>query len=309
MQDSHLRSLFGITQREADFLRAFARENKLLLVVRSRAAESVKWIKAFGAVLKPEAIKLKNVSFTDWKWLGYPESEIGRVVIKAKNTLPTKEQLIARLAKAGKGPNDPEYVEALDRLETRLGEFKKDSAGYVKQLEQIAEPKPPATDGALTLNWNFAENGVDASHYTDVPMTYRFRIRDAGKGLRIPEVKVGDIWRSFTGDIDFLQITHANGAPLLDAERVNIYQKLARSVTGLLHPESATWTLLKGNQFNFPQKINEFVRGGICAQFGPDGVSRAVQFINDPRRSYFINKYNYRIAWDGGYTYPLGAKP
>jgi hypothetical protein len=311
MTDAHLRAFFGLTQRETDFLRKFAKDNKLLLVVRSRAAESVKWLKAYGAVLKPEAIKLKNVSFTDWKWLGYPRNEIGRVAIKAKEALPSEHELIDALKAAGKGPDDPEYVEAIDRLHTRLKEFEKDANGYVKQLEEIAKPKPPSPDGELTLNWNFVENAVDASRVTDSPVSYPFRIRDAGNGIRIPEVKVGDVWRSFTGDVDFLQITHANGAPLLDTQRIKIYEKLAKSATGLLHPESATWILIKstGNVFNFDMKLNEFVRGGICAQFGPDGVARAVKFINDPKRSFFISKYLYRIDWEGGYVFPQGAAP
>ena len=35
-------------------------------------------------------------------------------------------------------------------------------------------------------------------------------------------------------------------------------------------------------------------------QFGPDGAARAVTF--NEKLSFFKNKYDYRIHWNGGYA-------
>jgi GH24 family phage-related lysozyme (muramidase) len=71
-----------------------------------------------------------------------------------------------------------------------------------------------------------------------------------------------------------------------------------------MHPESATWTDLRNNLFNFETKVNEFVRAGTCAQFGPDGLARAVLFNKGLTK--FVSKKLYRIFWEGGYQNPLG---
>jgi hypothetical protein len=52
--------------------------------------------------------------------------------------------------------------------------------------------------------------------------------------------------------------------------------------------------------FNFKTKINEFIRGGTVLQFAPDGAARAVTF--NEKLSFFKNKYDYRIHWNGGYA-------
>ena len=133
-----------------------------------------------------------------------------------------------------------------------------------------------------------------------VPATFAF------PGNFIPEFQIkgadgATLWRAVTGDVDFLAITRANGAPLLDAVRSGFYSAISQSVIGMMHPESATWVLKKA--FDFQAKINEFVRGGTVLQFGPDGAARAVTFNKD--LSYFKNKYDYRIFWNGGYANPV----
>jgi hypothetical protein len=121
----------------------------------------------------------------------------------------------------------------------------------------------------------------------------------------IPEFFVNGQWRCVTGDVDFLQITKGNGAALTDTQRATVYTAMSKSPVGLLHGESATWTL--GTAFSFPEKINEFVRAGTALQFAPDpsgtGVARAVKFLY----AQFVNKTEYKIVWDGGDLNPTGA--
>ncbi len=76
--------------KQIDFLRNFAADNKLLITVRSRATQSIEWlsgkvvdgVKYAAAVLKPEQIKIKSVSWLDTEVLGYRPSDLGRVILR-----------------------------------------------------------------------------------------------------------------------------------------------------------------------------------------------------------------------------------
>ena len=314
--DTQIRQLYGLTQAQVTFLRNFAKTEDLLIVVRSRAAESVGWlngqvikgVKWAAAVLKPEAIKLKNVSFEDWQYLGYNESDIGRVVI-SQHELPTVTQVESRMRANGLKPGSTDWDNVIDRLKTRVSEFTDPpSKGTVQGMIQDAE------HGEITINFNLAGNSVDPSAITTAPISYPFRLADefdraipktqlgSYKGNMVPQFFVKGEWRCVTGDVDFLQITRANGVPLTDAERAAIYLKLSSSVVGFMHGESATWTL--AGAFSFEKKVNEFVRAGTALQFAPDEAARAVVFDTI---SSFIDKLNYKIIWKGGVLNPTGA--
>ena len=317
--DTQIRQLYGLTQRQVTWLRNFAQANDLLIVCRSRAVESIAWlngqvingVKWAEAVLKPEAIKLKNVSFEDWQYLGYKESDIGRVVI-SQHELPTVAQVEAKMTANGLSPGSTDWNDILDRLVTRESEFTAPaSKGKVKGLIQDAEK------GEITMNFNLAGNSVDPSALTSQEITYPFRLANEAnqaipksqlasyKGNMIPEFFVNGQWRCVTGDVDFLQITKGNGAALLDTERSTVYQAISQSPVGFMHGESATWTL--GTAFSFPEKVNEFVRAGTALQFAPDpsgtGIARAVKFVT----AQFTSKGNYVIEWAGGALNPVGA--
>jgi hypothetical protein len=308
-----LKTFYGLSPSQAEFLRSFCRTNKVVVTLRSRATESLKWLD-LGAVLKPEQIKIKTVNFLDSKWLGFAgptEDNIGRVVIRDLKSLPTEKQLVAELQRAGLTTQDSEYQAAIQRLRDRVHELEHPptDAGYGSYLEE-ADKK-----GELTLRWNLEENAVDPDVLANGYTTYKFRLRsggDAGKGNRVAEFFVNNEWRSVTGDVDLLSMTHANGAPLSQLERIDLYRQLSRGPFGLMHPAADTWTQLTkvggrivDTRFNFPQKINEFVRGGTVAQFAPDGLARAVVY-ND-KLSKWRTSFNYRIWWDGGYSNVLGA--
>jgi hypothetical protein len=314
--DTQIRQLYGLTQAQVTFLRNFAKTEDLLIVVRSRAAESVGWlngqvikgVKWAAAVLKPEAIKLKNVSFEDWQYLGYNESDIGRVVI-SQHELPTVTQVESRMRANGLKPGSTDWDSVIDRLKTRVSEFTDPpSKGTVQGMIQDAER------GEITINFNLAGNSVDPSAITTAPISYPFRLADefdraipktqlgSYKGNMVPQFFVKGEWRCVTGDVDFLQMTRANGVPLTDAERAAIYLKLSSSVVGFMHGESATWTL--AGAFSFEKKVNEFVRAGTALQFAPDEAARAVVFDTI---SSFVDKLNYKIIWKGGVLNPTGA--
>ena len=304
--DTQIRQLYGLTQNEVQWLRNFAKAQDLVIVVRSRAVESIAWLDK-GAVLKPEAIKLKNVSLYDWEYLGYQESDIGRVVVSQRE-LPTVTELEAKMTANGIPPDSADWNAILKRRQQRLDEFT-DPLGKGTVKDMIAA----AREGEMKMKWNLADNDVDPEALTVEESTYKFRLADehgntipkskldSYKGTMVPEYYVNGEWRSVTGDVDFLQITKGNGTPLTDAERGPIYAEIAKGPVGLLHPESATWTL--DGAFDFEKKLNEFQRAGTCLQFAPDGLARAVKFA----AAKFTNKLEYLIEWAGGAANPTGA--
>ena len=297
-----LRKFYGLSDAQVAYLRGFAKQNKLIITLRSRAEESLKWLNE-GAVLKPEQIKIKTVSIDDINYLGYRPGDLGRVVIRRP---PSQAELARSLRADGFGPQDPEWATAFKRLKDRTTEFNHPAydQGYVKYLED------GSSNGELTLRWNLQQNSVDSSVLPNGYTKYGMRLLDEGGGNRVLQFCVDTPpcraaspgWRSVTGDVDFLSIVHADGSPLSVLERIAVYRQMAKSPVGMLHPAADTWTLVKrGGQevFDFKVKTNEFVRGGTVAQFAPDGVVRAVVFNPASR---FTSATNYRIFWNGGYT-------
>ncbi len=312
--DTQIRQLYGLTQQQVQWLRDFAKANDLLIVCRSRAVESIAWLNGqvvdgvewAKAVLKSEAIKLKNVSTEDWQYFGYNESDIGRVVINTRE-LPSASLVESRMIANGIERDSPEWNLILKRLAQRQEEFSKGlGTGNVKDLIAAAEK------GEMTMDFNLAGNSVE--QLASEPTKYGFRLVDekgvpipkdqlAGyKGSMIPEYDVDGEWRCVTGDVDFLQIAQGNGSPLGAAERASVYRAMAGGPIGFLHGESATWTL--DGAFDFEKKVNEFKRAGTALEFAPDGLARAVKFL---AADFKKGVYDYKILWDGSAVNPLGA--
>lgn len=286
-----LLSFAGLTVDQSDFLRSFAKAHDYLIVARTRAAESVTLLKEGLSVLKPELIKTKTVSQMDIDFLGYSQSELAQVAL---HDPPSQAFVEARLRSRGFGPGDATWDGVMQRLARRVKEEK-----YTHELEQIA------TKGEVTMHFNLSGNVMDPTALDAAPTTYRFRLASGPKGDRIPQFFVAGRWRSVTGDVDFLQITHADGAPLTTAERAQVYREFSSSPVGMLHGESATWQDSASQAFDFPDKINEFTRAGTVVQFGPDGQARAVKFVEGA--SKFESPSRYYIQWDGGYVFPANA--
>ncbi|MDA0180418.1 carboxypeptidase-like regulatory domain-containing protein [Solirubrobacter phytolaccae] len=298
LTNAHLRRMYGYTSEQVAFLKRYAKTNKLLIVARDRAAESVDWLTKRGAVLKHEAIKLKTVSHTDVEFLGYRKADIGRIVIKTRP--PTAKFVRARLKAAGIEAGTPDHQAVLERYAARIKEYRKGEGaeGYVKWLRKKAGGV--STRGReIRLKWNLWDNAMDPTVGRNDWTLYRMRLSSEAKGeFQVVEFAYKGKWRSVTGDMDLLQITHADGRPLTDPERLKVYKDFASSVVGLMHPETATW-VNKGS-FSFAAKVNEFTRSATPpVQFAPDGEARAVRFIE--AGSTFTSKSNYRVRWDGGY--------
>jgi len=299
---------YGLSEAQVSWLLTFCREEKILVTLRSRAAESLAWLDK-GAVLKPEQIKIKTVNFLDAKWLGYGDQNVGRVIIRPKSFLPTENKLVARMRAAGLTSKDAEYEQALGRLKDRIKELEHPvgDQGYAAYLEDAAQKK------TIKLRWNLEDNSVDPSYLPNGYTDYGFRLAQdstSGSGNLVAQFNVNGTWRSVTGDVDLLSIVSANGSPLSEARRVALYKLIQKSPLGLMHPAADTWTLLTkvaghvvDTDFNFPAKINEFVRGGTVAQFAPDRKVRAVVYNT---MSEFKSAKSYRVIWDGGYNEVAG---
>jgi hypothetical protein len=307
-----LAQLYGLTEDQVNFLRNFAKENKVIITVRSRAAQSITWLKE-GAVLKPEQIKIKSVSWLDTLVLGYRKSDLGRVILR---TPITPQQLASNLAAQGINGSSSTYKAAFKLLAQRVfeydhapGGFVSGSGGYYKDLVEAAEQKK------MILRWNLADNSVNPNVAENGYTKYDFRLYDEGdgnlvpqffvegKGPCIPPACLGGGWRSVTGDVDFLSMTDVDGRGLPAAIRVSLYEKLAgNNPINMLHPAADTWT--SGPEFWFEAKQNEFNRAGPVPQFAPDGaLPRVVEF--NPKASYFDSADDYRVGFTEGYEGPM----
>jgi hypothetical protein len=248
-----LAQLYGLTPAQVNWLRTFANENHFIITVRSRAAQAIKFLEE-GAVLKPEQIKIKSVSWLDAQYLGYRQSNIGMVVPRSPIS---KEQLTANLIKGGVKEGSARWDDAFKLLGQRVSEFDhapggftSGSGGYYKDLETAGK------EGKITLRWNVEDNSVNPDVATNTYTEYNFRLHDDGDGNYLPQFQfeaggpcvppacMPGGWRSVTGDIDFLSMTNVNGRGLSAAKRVELYQKLAGKNPGhMLHPAADTWTI------------------------------------------------------------------
>jgi hypothetical protein len=298
-----LGDLFGLSVKQGKKLAAYARKNRLIIVARSRAAESLKWI-ADGARLKPQWIKLKTVNAYDVKYLGYREKDIGRLIVK---TPPPQAEFLSQLAQKGLGPGDIEYEKALSRWTKRTEEFANTGDGYVQQMQEWNKA------GEVKGKWPWSENGVDPSIASDETYTAGFQLRkefdENGVEHFVVEVDprgqgAGGVkgFESVTGDVDLIKITRADGTALTDEEHVRILREMrADPDLDFQHPETSTWTDVDGS-FDFPEKRRQLIDDGqIQVEFGPDGRARAVKF--DTKSSDFTDRFNYRSVFEGGYQH------
>ncbi|MFN8583531.1 MAG: hypothetical protein U0163_21455, partial [Gemmatimonadaceae bacterium] len=307
-----LRQMFGLSEEQAAYLRKFAEENQVIVTLRSRATESIEWFKKGLATLKPEQIKTKNVNLYDMLYLGYRgdrQGNIGRVAIRKPLFADIKDSNVAAfqfkqfLKSNHKNLSEFEIKEIVERFKDRHKEWWKPtpSDGYAQQLLKWDQ------EGKITIKWRFDENIMDPSKAPKRSETYDFRMRvvdKAGDGTPlewIPEVKVDGKWRSFTGDVDLVSITHANGNPLDDVAHIDVFEQFRQDgIMGFMHPESATW--FKNGKFTFPDKFKYIVDECCYAQFAPDGVARAVML--EEKMSQLSGPLEYYLHYLGGYLYP-----
>jgi hypothetical protein len=284
-----LKRFVGMSKDEVEWLAEFTKTRELSVVLRSRAEESIAWVREHGAVLKPSWIKSKNVTWADVEFLGYSARDVGRVVMRKP---PPFAELEARLAGKSISKGSPEYINAVERWQTREDTFAKE----IKQMKEWD------AQGEIKGKWPWQESGVDPKVQSDEIKDFKFRLgKDEFDGnAKVPEVfnhKTGK-WASITGDIDLVSVTKADGSALSQEEYVKVLKELADSPLGIQHPDSTVW--IKDGKFWFKQKEEYLISKGNV-QFGPDGVPRSVSFnqaLSDPEK---WTKFLYRIVWDGGY--------
>ncbi len=295
-----IEALYGISAEEVVEFQRLADKYGFLLTVRSRHASSIQWIKKFGAMLKPEAIKIKSVSELDVK-LGYSIDDLGSIVFKKPEVLklaspgdpPGKlgDDILAFIESKGFQRGTKEYQEAAKRTIARVKEWDK----YEKQYKAANEI------GHIRTDFNYEGNAItDLRTTSEREKLTGFRLREKTPGseeyvVELMDPKVGKFKR-VTGDVDPIAFTHIDGSPLTEAEHKALLDELAGSTIGAEHGESATF--VKGG--------TEFISGqfkpdepGI--QFGPLSKGpRVVRF--DPKRSIWKNPRDYHLHWEGGFV-------
>ncbi|MEW6582149.1 MAG: hypothetical protein AB1416_05240 [Actinomycetota bacterium] len=326
LKNQHLADLIGLTEKQADWLREWARKNKVLITVRSRGKQAIRWIEQKGAVLKPEEIKTKNVNRHDIDFLGYDEADLDRVVLiwnqctgpAVKGCLPTTGQVKAAMRKKGVQEGGKEWNSVLSRLETRT----KEAAKERKMWEQWHRD---SLNGQVELNWNWTDNAVNPAKAPHIP-SEKVKIKlvpepcdpfpcaypPKPKGARTlaPYVDKGDgVLRPITGDVDAVGLTDIDGRPLPDEVYGRLLKELREGPVGASHPTTDTWT--RKGQFWFKAKEEQLAPGECCfAQFGPDGEVRAVSLnlekslVKPP-----FGRDDHYLHWEGGYKSAVGAHP
>lgn len=286
-----LSKLYGITAEQTAWLQQFAKSNRLLITLRSRAQQAQKWLQA-GAALKPAWIKIKTVGRLDVKYLRYRADDVGRLVLREPPSKTVwEEQILPRIP-----ARERDAATAL--WERRVKEWNSTDPGYGDAMRQWSQKQE------VTGKWPWSENLVDPAAQADEFTTIGFRLKPTGRaGEFVVEVQPqkGGPWASVTGDVDFLSITKADGKPLTDAEHVSVLKQLREGPVGAEHPESATWV---GDSAAREQYLAN--NGECCpAQFTPLGKVFAVQY--NPKLSWFKDPGRYRVWWEGGYFVPAPA--
>jgi hypothetical protein len=317
LTNEQLRPLLGLTDEMSTWYRDYAQKNKLLITIRSRAAEAVDWIRK-GAFLKPEEFKMKNVDWNDVKFLGYNPKDVGRLILK---TPPTEEQFAAKLRALGVKQGTKEWEAARARYADRANEWRKAGGAKDQMLDY------DRAEGGF-LNWNWKDNIVNPALKENEPMAFGFRLKatgwvdEWGNRARAAEVNISRKggnwdpreWRSITGDVDGVSLTHADGTPLAFDEFVRVMTDLRNSPAGARHGFTDSWT--HGGRFDFATKdrylFNAVMENGklvkkeAFVEFGPSlgdstGAARAVWTHKD--RSVLIDAEHYYIWKEGGYLH------
>ncbi len=300
-----LRKAFGVADAMAERLAQFAKDNDLIISLRFRQPESLKWINEFFAVLKPEAVKIKNVDRIDIQFLGYRDKDLASVIFKEPIDELTFEARIA---------NEPANIQKLarSRYKTRVKEWTNADGQNMRKYDEL---------GTVDVGLNYKGNGIGSDVRAGASDLREFKMIDVPSedGTVMKVVFMADdngILRRMTGDIDLVDVRRANGLPLSPAERADFYEAM-QELIGLQHGETPTW--VKDNDFLWEKKAELLADhvlnagGEAVAQIAPDKVWRAV-FI-DPNLSYFDPQgFLTYIWWQGGYrtleseAYSIGAR-
>lgn len=334
---------FGIPARMAQALRALAGEG-YLVTWRPRNPDSLRWLER-GAIQKPQPLKIKTVAELDG-YLGYDVvTDGGSLVLKRPN--PNIDEVLAgvpgdvqELVRQRWQLRMNEWTEftsphAVKKRKLRDGTPVTNADGtfvYDTVLDADGNPMPNpnnylAWDEAGKMPWpgrplnpdgspganigiDLESNGIDAP--STVWGTNKFGLDPVSGQSDTWIIKAADAdgnLRRVTGDLDALDIRHADGRPLTGDEVIDLYERL-NDITGLDHGETVTWRL--NGQILHPSQIDilayhGYPNGKSLVQFAPDGNARKVLLdrnlsvfsSTDPRQHY--------VFFRGGYLSANGA--
>ena len=97
----------------------FAKQYKVLITVRSRGYEALRW--GDDAFFKPEQIKTKTVNWIDVEFLDYGD-DIGRLVIQ--RPIAVEAKLLRTAPRGGRAARAPRFREVMTRYQLRVKEWR-----------------------------------------------------------------------------------------------------------------------------------------------------------------------------------------
>lgn len=320
--------LWGVTPDEVAEYQRICKVIGCLANVRSRHVSSIEWIKKWGALLKPENLKIKTVSELD-VMLGYDVNDLGSLVFRkpeilknplvGKTEAEIKAEIAARAAEfaTSKGfqAGTTQHAEATQRLVDKVSEWKK----YEKSYKQWNKR------GWIDTSFNYEDNAVprykfDANGEVIGKLTsgetgnykgFRLVEKNPGSGqeeyiVQMLDGKSGK-WRRVTGDIDPVDFTYTDGSPLTPEDHARLMKMLQNSPIGAEHGYTSTFL-----GFKDPKTGNVIVKPGPelvkkqfkpnepALQIGPDGPPRATRL--DVENSRWNDPYDYNMRWVNGFV-------
>ena len=305
LDPTDVQRLYGIAPDELVELQKLATKYKYLITVRSRHSSSIKWIREFKAMVKPEALKIKTVSELDIR-LGYDtalidgESPVGALIFKKPKPLAQWDAYgnsgdVGRLVREfveskGFTPGTADYEAALDRTYLRMKEWRKFEAEY-KAYDLL---------GHVETTYNYKGNaiGTDIRPTGPVQRTgFRLKKVDGQPDTYIVQLMdETNTFRPVTGDIDAVAFTKADGSPLTAKEHADLVDeiRLNEKLQGQ-HPESVTYD--KGG-VDFIE--DQFKPGEPALQIAPNTTdTRVVRF--NKAKTRWNNPRDFSLHWDGGF--------
>ncbi|MCB1256501.1 MAG: hypothetical protein KDB26_05310, partial [Microthrixaceae bacterium] len=320
--------LWGITPDEVAEYQRICAIIGCIATVRSRHASSAEWIKKFGALLKPENLKIKTVSELD-VMLGYDFNDLGSLVFRKPPVLKTlgpdasKSEIAAEIKKfaSSKGfkADTPEYNEAVKRLEDRVSEWNKYEKTYKQWNDRGWIDTSLNYEGNAIPEYRFDANGEIIGHLTNAEKgNYRgFRMVESSPGseeyiVQMLDGKTGK-WRRITGDIDPVDFTYSDGSPLSPEDLAKLMKMLQDSPIGAQHGYTSTFLGFKDPKTGAvivdpgPELVKkQFKPNEAALQIAPGAAPRATRI--DVANSRWVSPQDYNMRWVNGFVDAAGGR-
>ena len=304
-----MRRMYGVAPEEVAELQRLAERYEVLITFRSRHPSSVAWMERFGAMMKPEAIKIKSVSDLDTA-LGYRLGDVGSVVFRKPDVLRSppgpgvsfEDHIRSYVTGRGFTPGTRDYDSAVDRVVLRVREWHKHEAAY-RNYDQR---------GWIATEFNYESNAIrNTGVETSGQRQTGFNLREVGPDEFVVELldPSTGTFRRVTGDIDPIAFTNLDGSPLTQSQHRDLINEMRDSaVLRAQHPESATFTGMVGDRRVAEPGLDfiesQFKPNEAAAQIGPTGPARAVRLNKGASR--WDSAADYNLVWEGGYRHVGG---